>query len=100
MSCRFINRGFAVGIYTTNSPEACHYVAADCEANICVVENDVQLQKILQVRDRLPHLRAIVQYTGKLTEKYSNVYTVCDNPVVFLYDIRRYVPWTGDTLTS
>ncbi|KAG8148056.1 putative Long-chain-fatty-acid--CoA ligase ACSBG2-lik protein, partial [Naja naja] len=40
--------GFAVGIYTTNSPEACHYVAENCGANIIVVENDKQLQKILE----------------------------------------------------
>lgn len=41
--------GLAVGIYTTNSPEACHYVAENCSANILVVENHTQLQKILQV---------------------------------------------------
>ncbi|XP_016128580.1 long-chain-fatty-acid--CoA ligase ACSBG2-like [Sinocyclocheilus grahami] len=41
--------GFAVGIYTTNSPEACQYVAENCQANILVVENHKQLQKILQV---------------------------------------------------
>lgn len=44
-----IGRGFAVGIYTTNSPEACQYVADNCQANILVVENHKQLQKILQV---------------------------------------------------
>jgi len=38
-----------VGIYTTNSPEACQYVAENCQANILVVENHKQLQKILQV---------------------------------------------------
>lgn len=42
-------RGFAVGIYTTNSPEACHYVAENCSANVIVVENHKQLQKILEV---------------------------------------------------
>lgn len=42
--------GFAVGIYTTNSPEACQYVAENSKANIIVVENHKQLQKILQVR--------------------------------------------------
>lgn len=42
--------GFAVGIYTTNSPEACQYVADNSKANIIVVENHKQLQKILQVR--------------------------------------------------
>lgn len=47
--CFSSDRGFAVGIYTTNSPEACQYVADNCKANIIVVENHKQLQKILQV---------------------------------------------------
>ena len=68
--------GFAVGIYTTNSPEACQYVAANCSANIIIVENDMQLQKILKVRDQLPHLKALVQWSGTLTDTYPNTYTV------------------------
>ncbi|KAG8454727.1 hypothetical protein GDO86_001085 [Hymenochirus boettgeri] len=67
--------GFAVGIYTTNSPEACHYVAQNCEANIIVVENHKQLQKILQIQDQLPHLKAIIQYKDELKEKRPNLYT-------------------------
>ncbi|KAM4708327.1 long-chain-fatty-acid--CoA ligase ACSBG2 isoform 1-T1 [Discoglossus pictus] len=67
--------GFAVGIYTTNSAEACHYVAENCEANIIVVENHKQLQKILQVQDQLPNLKAIIQYRDELKEKRPNVYT-------------------------
>ncbi|XP_053559034.1 long-chain-fatty-acid--CoA ligase ACSBG2 isoform X2 [Bombina bombina] len=67
--------GFAVGIYTTNSAEACHYVADNCEANILVVENHKQLQKILQVQDQLPHLKAIIQYKDELKEKKPNLYT-------------------------
>lgn len=43
-------RGLATGIYTTNSAEACQYVAANSEANILVVENQKQLDKILKVR--------------------------------------------------
>ena len=65
-----------MGIYTTNSPEACHYIASDGDCNIMVVENDAQLQKLLKVRDDLPELKAIIQYTGTLKEKYDNVYTV------------------------
>uniref|UniRef100_A0A8C5AK86 Long-chain-fatty-acid--CoA ligase ACSBG2 n=1 Tax=Gadus morhua TaxID=8049 RepID=A0A8C5AK86_GADMO len=57
--------GFGVGIYTTNS----------AEANVIVVENNKQLQKILQVQDQLPHLKAIVQYKDELKEKRPNVYT-------------------------
>uniref|UniRef100_A0A673JL53 Long-chain-fatty-acid--CoA ligase ACSBG2 n=1 Tax=Sinocyclocheilus rhinocerous TaxID=307959 RepID=A0A673JL53_9TELE len=67
--------GFAVGIYTTNSPEACQYVAENCQANILVVENHKQLQKILQVQDKLPHLKAIIQYKDELKEKRPNLYT-------------------------
>uniref|UniRef100_A0A673IEQ5 Long-chain-fatty-acid--CoA ligase ACSBG2 n=1 Tax=Sinocyclocheilus rhinocerous TaxID=307959 RepID=A0A673IEQ5_9TELE len=67
--------GFAVGIYTTNSPEACQYVAENCQANILVVENHKQLQKILQVQDKLPHLKAIIQYKDELKEKKPNLYT-------------------------
>ncbi|XP_030639776.1 long-chain-fatty-acid--CoA ligase ACSBG2 isoform X1 [Chanos chanos] len=67
--------GFAVGIYTTNSPEACQYVAENCQANILVVENHKQLQKILQVQDQLPHLKAIIQYKDALKEKRPNLYT-------------------------
>ncbi|XP_062854876.1 long-chain-fatty-acid--CoA ligase ACSBG2 isoform X2 [Trichomycterus rosablanca] len=67
--------GFAVGIYTTNSPEACQYVAENCQANVIVVENHKQLQKILQIQDKLPHLKAIVQYKDALKEKKPNLYT-------------------------
>ncbi len=44
------NRGLATGIYTTNNPEACQYVAHNCKANVIVVEDQTQLDKILQVR--------------------------------------------------
>src|SRR6218665_2938250 len=68
--------GFATGIYTTNNAEACHYVAENAKCNIIVVENDQQLQKFLQVRSRLPHLKAIVQYSGKPKADLPNVYSV------------------------
>ena len=42
--------GLAAGIYTTNSPEACHYIASNCKANVIVVEDKIQLGKILQVQ--------------------------------------------------
>uniref|UniRef100_A0A8C8MH41 long-chain-fatty-acid--CoA ligase n=1 Tax=Oncorhynchus tshawytscha TaxID=74940 RepID=A0A8C8MH41_ONCTS len=67
--------GFAAGIYTTNSPEACQYVADNCEANVLVVENHKQLLKILQIKEQLPHLKAIVQYKDELQQKLPNLYT-------------------------
>lgn len=67
--------GITTGIYTTNSPEACYYVAKDCRANIIVVENHKQLEKILQIWEKLPHLQAVVQYKGSLQVKRSDLYT-------------------------
>ncbi|XP_072458077.1 long-chain-fatty-acid--CoA ligase ACSBG2 isoform X2 [Notamacropus eugenii] len=67
--------GLAVGIYTTNSPEACEYVINHSQANILVVENDTQLQKILQVREKLSYLKAIVQYREEIKEKRPDLYS-------------------------
>ncbi|XP_041643923.1 long-chain-fatty-acid--CoA ligase ACSBG2-like [Cheilinus undulatus] len=67
--------GLATGIYTTNSPEACQYVAASCDANVLVVENQKQLDKILQIKDQLPHLKAIVMYKGEPQQKAPFLHT-------------------------
>lgn len=66
--------GFAAGIYTTNSAEACFYCAESSRANIVVVEDVKQLEKILQVKDRLPDLKKIVLYNG--TSDSSDVISV------------------------
>ncbi|XP_063869884.1 long-chain-fatty-acid--CoA ligase ACSBG2-like isoform X4 [Scylla paramamosain] len=59
--------GFAAGIYTTNSPEACEHCARNCEAQIWLVEDQKQLEKVLKIKSRLPTLHTIIQYTGKPT---------------------------------
>jgi len=66
LGCVFAG-GLAAGIYPTNSAEACKYVLANCQANLVVVEDQKQLAKILEVRDSLPELRHIIQYTGTPT---------------------------------
>lgn len=60
-------RGIAVGIYTTNSSEACYHCANYTKANIIVVQDQKQLDKILAIKSRLPDLKAIVQYEGEPT---------------------------------
>ncbi|KAL1449111.1 hypothetical protein WDU94_000344 [Cyamophila willieti] len=57
--------GFAAGMYTTNSPEACLHCLVSSDANICVVEDGKQLEKILQIKSQCPKLKAIIQYEGK-----------------------------------
>lgn len=56
--------GFAAGIYTTNSSESCQYCAQHSKANIIVVEDNKQLEKILEIKHNLPDLKAIIQYEG------------------------------------
>jgi len=54
--------GVVTGVYTTNTPDAVLYQLRHSQANIAVVDSDAQLQKILQVRAKLPELKAIIQY--------------------------------------
>ncbi|MED5373243.1 MAG: AMP-binding protein [Myxococcota bacterium] len=55
---------FPAGIYTTNSPEQCQYIAAHSDSSVVMVENAHQLDKFLQIRDQLPLLKKIVMFEG------------------------------------
>jgi long-subunit acyl-CoA synthetase (AMP-forming) len=57
------------GIYTTNSPEQCEYIARHCDASVAFVENQEQLAKFLAVRGNLPALKAIVLMQGESSEQ-------------------------------
>ncbi len=56
--------GIPAGIYTTNSPEQCAYIADHSEAPIAVVENAQQLAKFKEVWKDLPHLKHCVMMNG------------------------------------
>ena len=72
-------RGLAVGIYATNSPEACQYVAENCKANVLVVENNAQLQKILQVGIDMIELDESWSSRMKLRNLICNPYPMSKN---------------------
>jgi long-subunit acyl-CoA synthetase (AMP-forming) len=57
--------GLPAGVYTTNTPEQCHYIADHAEAAVAIVENQEYLNRFLAVRDRLPLLRALVLMEGE-----------------------------------
>ncbi|XP_031769185.1 long-chain-fatty-acid--CoA ligase ACSBG2 isoform X2 [Galleria mellonella] len=67
--------GFAAGIYTTNSAEACFHCLLSSRANICVVQDKKQLDKILSVRNRLPSLKAIVQWEAPVDTSIPGLYS-------------------------
>jgi long-chain acyl-CoA synthetase len=50
----------AVPIYPTNSPEECEWIASDSQAKVVICENEDQVQKLRQVRDRLSELELLI----------------------------------------
>ncbi len=60
-----------VPIYQTNSPEECQYVLENSDAVAVVVEDDEQLEKIREVRDRCPRLEHVIRITGTSDDTIS-----------------------------
>ncbi|MEI6734526.1 MAG: long-chain fatty acid--CoA ligase [Comamonadaceae bacterium] len=54
--------GVSNGIYPTDAPSQVHYLCEDSRTTVLFVEDDEQLDKALEVRDRLPLLRKIVVF--------------------------------------
>lgn len=68
------------GIYTTNLPEACHYISEHSQAEVVVLENNKQLAKYATMANRLPFLKAIVMWEEEpdaalVAKCGKNVYT-------------------------
>jgi long-chain acyl-CoA synthetase len=57
--------GVVVPIYPTNSPDECEWVAGNSESRFLFAEDAGQVAKIAAVRDRLPHLEAVVVMDGE-----------------------------------
>ncbi|KAJ8735584.1 hypothetical protein PYW07_007204 [Mythimna separata] len=67
--------GYAAGIYTTNSADACYHCLLSSRANICAVQDKKQLEKILSVRHKLPHLKVLIQWEGPVDTSVPGVYS-------------------------
>jgi long-chain acyl-CoA synthetase len=61
----------AVPIYQTNSPEECQYVLENSDARAVIVEDEEQLEKIRQVKDRAPKLEFMIRMTGTSDDAVS-----------------------------
>ncbi|MCY1163871.1 Long-chain-fatty-acid--CoA ligase FadD15 [compost metagenome] len=70
--------GISVGIYTTDSEQQVQFLLGDCRSVVHIVEDDEQLDKILAVREQLPHLRKIVVLDTKGLDHF-------DDPQVISY---------------
>lgn len=72
-----------MGIYPTNSPQSCLHCLQKSSANIIVVENDEQLQKILLIKNQTPCLKIIIQYSGTPTD--PSVLSVSEQGFFFFF---------------
>jgi len=57
----FAFSGVIAGVYTTNSVDSCLHVLESSKANIVIVDDAKQMEKIREIKDKLPHLKAVVQ---------------------------------------
>lgn len=70
----------SAGIYSTNTPDACHYITEHSKAEVVVLEGNKQLEKYTKMKKGLPALKAIVVWAEtpdpKLVAKVkAKVYT-------------------------
>lgn len=75
--------GVSNGIYPTDSPAQVQYLCADSDTVLLFVEDDEQLDKALQARAQLPHLRKIVVFD------MSGLHGLADDGVIGLDALRE-----------
>ncbi len=64
--------GITTAIYTTNAAVEVHYILDHSESRFYFVEDEEQLDKALEVRDRLPGLEKIIVIDMKGLKKFSD----------------------------
>ena len=67
-----------IGIYTTNGPEACAYIAKHSECRVVVVENQAHLDKYMKILGDIPLVQYFVLYDGRVP---SNLPEALENRV-------------------
>eukprot|EP00056_Hartaetosiga_gracilis_P013581 m.226118 g.226118 ORF g.226118 m.226118 type:complete len:865 (+) comp13863_c5_seq4:6572-9166(+) len=83
--------GFACGVFETTTVDNLDYICENARADIVVVDTNSQLQKVLEVKERLG-IKAIVQYLGYPDGDESFVYSWSD-----IVSMGRDVPRGGQT---
>jgi long-chain acyl-CoA synthetase len=56
--------GVTVPIYQSNTPQECQYILDNSEAELIFVENELQLKKVMQIREQIPRIRKVILMFG------------------------------------
>ena len=65
-------RAISIGIYPTNVAEQCQYLLKDSDSSMVVCKDQEQVDKILEVKDRLPRLKHIIVIDMKGLRNYQD----------------------------
>ena len=68
-------RGITVPIYATNTGEQAAYILNHCEAKIVFVSTKAQYEKLLEVKDQIPHVELVISYERFMGDRSFPVYT-------------------------
>lgn len=91
-------QGVSVGLYPTNPAPEVEYLLGHSEAKVLIAEDQEQVDKALEVKDRLPNLERIVYVEPRGVRTY-------DDPILmswddFLSEGRRLYEAAPDTVTG
>ena len=70
----------SVGLYPTNPPAEVEYLLDHCEAKILIAEDQEQVDKALEVKDRLPNLTKIIYVEPRGVRTY-------DDPMLMSWEV-------------
>jgi len=66
------NHGASVGVYSDLLPSEIEYVARNSAARFAVVEDQEQIDKLLQIKDKLPRLKEVIYWDYKGLAHYDD----------------------------
>ena len=55
-----------IGIYTTNGPDACEYIANHSECEIVIMEDCTHLKKYISVKEKVQRIRYYIMWKDKI----------------------------------
>ena len=64
--------GISVGIYQESLPDQIEFYLNDCKARIVIVEDQEQVDKLLEIEDRLPLVEHIIYYNKQGLRHYKH----------------------------
>ncbi|NQT31146.1 MAG: AMP-binding protein [Deltaproteobacteria bacterium] len=66
------NHGASVGVYSDLLPSEIKYIARNSEARFAVVEDQEQIDKLLEIKDKLPRLKKVIYWNYKGLAHYDD----------------------------